>query len=91
MAEGTEGGFSMSTSDILKWAALLIAIGGGIARYETRQNWIESRLNGIEESIVARDDLLRRAVRIIEKGENDTPLRESQGGVSSGSSSRRGR
>lgn len=84
------GGFSMSTSDILKWAALLIAIGGGIARYETRQNWMESRLNRIEESIVARDDLLRRAVRIIEKEEKE-PLHDRMNGVSSGSSSRRGR
>lgn len=88
---GNGGGLSMSTSDFLKYGAILLAIGGGIARYETRQNAMEARLENIEHVLEQRGDLLLRTTEVLEKLTEKVTAHTGKNGVSSGASSRRGR
>lgn len=90
MANGS-GGFSMSLNDALKYGTILLILGGGVARYEMRQNAIDQRLSNIEAVVEARDNLLRRSTAVLERLENERHLPNGMKGVSSGTSSRGGR
>lgn len=91
MADRTNGGLTMNASDIIKYGAIILVVGGGIARYEMRQNLMDQRLAAIETVLEDRANLLKRAVAVLEKYEEDRSRAGAFGGVSSGASSRRGR
>ncbi len=88
-----DGGLRVSVNDIIKYGTILILLGGGVARYEMRQNAMDVRIANIEVMLEQRNALLARATAVLERWELDEekPLRDDMKGVSSGASSRRGR
>ena len=62
----------MTTADFLKIAAILLAVGGGIARIEYRMNQVEARLTVIESTADARARVLERATDVLERWETPT-------------------
>lgn len=81
MADGNGNGVTVTQDRIFRWGALLLLIGGGIARYEYRQTRMEERLWALEQTVQARGSVMERAVQVLEQYDRDN-------GISGGSSTR---